>query len=748
MPEIQNIPDLPYENLETAPLPAALEQIKANYALQLVNQTFDNYENYRIMNHDKRFITQDQLYTGWVPTKTWPNTNIPRASIPFNLTFDQIESAHPAISQSLFGSGDWFDVESNKGSDPNEITQIKDQLKWVIDHAKDDFGGTGLNELTLATKDTLYRGNGGITFEWNVAQKRPIISWVDLRDIYVDPGVTVPNLDESRSIVRRRMYTIKELQAYRADPAMKIPTDDELYTLASQSPYARSSQAKSMQEAVRGVNYVPEVSDHSANPIDRKIECLIYYDKDRIIWVLNRKWVAYNERNPYGFIPFCFAPCYIYPGRWYAMSIPDIQEYNQRYIESLLNARLDRIHLSLEPPRVTKRSALMTPGNMKWHPGKNITVDDVKDYQLLEPQDVIPNVYQEIEFIQNAAERRTGINGFGMGVPSAGNVNRTATGVSAQTTGGSMRLLDIVQNIEKYMLVPMLYKLYHMISVHTNSFDFLDARNAEGQMYKVPASVFGSKVNFTVKASSKMVTKERLMQIFPFIAQYLLNGPLMQSLSAAGQTVDAQEMIRFMQDAAGTSESYKLIRPMSPEEQQARQQPDPATAAEAQSKQLENQTKLQIAQGNNQTDLQKAQIAKQPDPQALQLEAQKASIDMQKAEREAQQEQVANQMKLSFEQELAKIKIAAEREKHQQTMQAKHVEHQMNAQQTVEKSQVDSVAARQKLLNDQMAAQTQQAFTEKKNEQALKFDKLKLAQKPRVNEKQTPAKTKKKHMEK
>lgn len=748
MPEIQHIPELPYENIETAPLPAALEQIKNTYALQLVTQTFANYENYRIQNHDPRFLTQDQLYTGWVPKKTWPNTNIPRASIPFNLTFDQIESAHPAISQSLFGSGDWFDVESNRGSDPTKISQIKDHLKWVLEHAKDDFGGAGINELTLATKDVLYRGNGGITFEWSVAQKRPIISWVDLRDIYIDPGVTVPNLDESRSVIRRRMFTIKELQAYRADPDMMIPSDDELYTLATQSPYARADQTKAMQEAVRGINYVPEQSDHPANPIDRKIECLIYYDKTRIIWTLNRKWVAYNKRNPYNFLPFCFAPCYIYPGRWYAMSIPDIQEYNQRYIESLLNARLDRIHLSLEPPRAVKRSALLTPGNMRWNPGKVIGVDDMKDVQLLEPQDVIPNVFPEIEFIQNAAERRTGINGFGMGVPSAGNVNRTATGVTAQTSGGSMRLLDIVQNIEKYMLVPLLYKLFHMISIHTSSYDFLDARSPEGETYKVPAELFGSKVNFTVKSSSKMVTKERLMQIFPFIAQYLLNGPLIQQLGAAGQTVDAQEMIRFMQDAAGTSESYKLIRAMSPEEQQQRNQPDPAQVADTQAKKESNQVRLQIAQGDNATDIQKAQIAKQPDPMAMQVEAQKLEIDKQKSQTQMQQEQIANQMKLSFEQELAKIKIAAEREKHQQTMQAKHVEHQMNAQQTVEKSQVDSVASRQKMLNDNMAAQTQQKFQEEKNKQTLDFEKLKLAQKPRVNESQSPAKTKKKHTEK
>jgi hypothetical protein len=741
MPELKHLPDLPYESLDNSPLPSAMENIKNAYALQLVIQTFTNYESYRVKNHDPRFVTQDQLYTGWVPTKTWPNTNIPRASIPFTLTFDQIESAHPAISQAIFNSGDWFGVEADKGTNPQATVQIKDTLKWVIEHAKNDFGGSGINELKLATKDILYRGNGGIFLEWDGVRKRPTITWVDLRDLYIDPGVTVPNLDESRSVIRRKMFTVKELQKYRDVQGMMIPTDDELYTLALNSPYANADQTKAQQEAIRGVNFVPNQTDYPANPVDRKIECLIYYDNDRIIWVLNRKHIAYNERNPYGFIPFCFAPCYIYPGRWYAMSIPDIQEYNQRYIEALLNARLDRVHLSLEPPRVIKRSALMTAGNTKWHPGKMVSVDNKDDYTLLEPQDVIPNVYTEIEFIQNAAERRTGINGFGMGVPNGGNVNRTATGVNAQVSGGSMRLLDIVENIENYLLIPMLYKLYHIISVHTDSYQMLDARSATGEMYKIPSEVFSSKVNFTIKASSKMVTKERLMQIFPFVTQYLLNGPFLQQLGASGQTVDSAEILRFLQDAAGTAELYTLIRPMTPEEQQQRQQPDPAAQMEKASKDADNQVRMQIAQQKNQTELQKAQIAKQADPQIQ-------AIEMQKAQQEMQQEQIANSMKLQFERELANIKIAAEREKRQQEMRAKQVDHQLSTEQTLQKSQTDQVAARQKMLSDSMMQQMNLQNTDEKNKQQLEFNKIKLAQKPRVNEKQKPAEPKKKAMKK
>lgn len=742
MPEIKHLPNLPYENMDEAPLPAALDQIKNTYALQLVTQTFNNYENYRIVNHDKRFVEQDKLYTGYVPLKTWPNTNIPRASIPFNLTFDQVESAHPAISQALFGSGDWFDVEALRGTQPENLVMIKDHLRFCVEHARNDYGGSGVNELKLATRDNVYRGNGGISLEWNALEKRPVISWVDLRDIYIDPGVNVPNLDESRSVIRRKMFTVKQLQELRGTPSLNIPTDDELFTLSGQSPYAQQDSTKSAQEAIKGVNYYPNMTDFPANPADRLIECLIYYSKERIIWVFNRKYVAYNERNPYKFIPFCFAPCYIYPGRWYAMGIPDVQEFNQRYIEALLNARLDRVHLSLEPPRVVKRSSLLTTGNNRWHPGKIISVDDKDDYTLLQPQDVIPNVYTEIEFIQNAAERRTGINGFGMGVPSGGNVNRTATGVNAQVSGGSMRLMDIVENIENYLLIPMLYKMYHMISLHTGLYDFLDARTPEGQMYKVPAQVFNSKVNFTIKASSKMQTKEKLMQIFPFITQYLLNGPFLEQLNAANQTVDPNEMLRFLQDATGTAEKYTLIRPLTPEEIQAKQQQQQAAQqAQQQEKQADHQVRLQVEQLKSQTTLQKTQMMQTPDPQAAQMEQQKLQMEM-------QMEMMFNKMKLEFERELASIKIAAEREKNQQKTQSRLVENQMKAQSSAEKVQIDSVAARQKMLDDQLRSQTELEFSSRKNEQTLDFEKQRALMKPRKNESQTPKKKSQKSTEK
>src|SRR6185369_15461087 len=159
--------------------------------------------------------------------------------------------------------------------------------------------------------------------------QRPVVQWVDIRDFYIDPGCPVPNVDESRSVIRRKMMTIDELVLRRQDPRMKIPEDDVLYHMSKNQQFATGDQTKRNQAAIRGENYTPGVTDYAANPADRKIEVLLYYTASRIIWVLNREAVIYNEENPYGFIPFCFAPCYIFPGRFYAMSLADVQEGNQ-----------------------------------------------------------------------------------------------------------------------------------------------------------------------------------------------------------------------------------------------------------------------------------------------------------------------------------------------------------------------------------------------------------------------------------
>lgn len=723
MPQDSYIEQPETVNLEDGPPTIGLDSIEDAYALQMVVQTFSEYETFRAQNHDPRWNVSDALYCGWLPQKVWEGTATPRSSLGMPIVFDQVEAALPAICQELFVPQDeWFQVATEPGTDPKEARDVQQRMSYVLEHTKSDYGFTARNEIELAIKDILLYGNGGVALYFDPILDRPVVERVDLRDFYIDPGTPSPNSDDARALIQRKMMTVQELSERRSDSRMKIPDDNVLATMAKNPLFAIGDQTKSSAEAIRGVSFTPNVTDFSPVPAERKIEVLIYHSKSKIIWILNRQKTIYNENNPYGFAPFCFGPCYPYPNRFYAQSIADVQEGNQRCIEGLLNGRLDAVTLALIPPRVYKRGVLMTPAQLKWRPGAAFGADDVKDMALLQPKTETSNVFTEISYLKSVSEERTGINSMTSGIPKPSNTNRTATGVAAVQGGTMSRLRSIVSNVENYLIVPMLYKLYAIMQKHTLPGRQLPGIDNKGNLTQVNSDSFSSKMKFRMEASSRMMTREKLAQIFPFLTQYMLNGTFIQGIQKTGQTVDFNEVFKMLQDATGTGRLYNFIRPMSQQEQQAAQTPPPEVQMQAQQKQQDLQTRLQIAQGKNQTDIQTAQIAAQnsgPTPQELQQDQQTHQMDM---ERENQ--------RLQNEKELARIKIMAEMEKHRMDAAGKQQElafKQQEMAQNVHASQAENaINLQQKQAESQMSQEQAQQQHDMTIQQGSEMHKQKL----------------------
>lgn len=682
MPEDLTPPVIPSVNLDDEPFKFAEQEYTERYALSMVNKTFNDYENFRSQNHDPRWNVSDSLYWGYLPQKTWEGTTIPRASLPVQMVFDQVEAALPALCQEIFAPQDeWFQVETEPGAELSEARQVQEHLSYVLEHSKNDYGLSARNELELSFKSILLYGNGGIGLEWDSILNRPVLQWVDIRDFYIDPGCPVPTVDEARSIIRRKFMTVEELTLLRQDSRMSIPEDSYLYHMSKNPQTAVADNTKRNQESLRGVNFMPESTDYMSLPSQRRIEVLIYYSKEKIIWVLNREWVAYNEDNPYGFIPFCFAPCYTVPGRFYAQSIADVQESNQRYIEALLNSRLDAITMSLMPPRVYKQGQLMTPSQLRWFPGQTYKTDDPKNMALLQPQSELTNVYGEIQFINDAAEKRTGVNSMSSGIPRPSNTNRTATGVQAVSSGSMSRLRAIVTNIENYLIVPMLYKLYILVQKHNLPDQNVSGISKQGSLTQVNSSAFKHDMRFRMLASSRMMTREKLAQVFPFLAQYMMNGTFIGEVQKMGKTVDFMEVFQMLRDATGTGRLYNFVRDMNEQEKKAAAQPPPEVAAKQQQSQQELQARMQLGQMKSQTDVQVAQIAHQPDPGEAERQQKEAEMKLQQMQAETEQEKQSAQMeaerdqaRIHSEQVLAQIKAQAEMDKHKVNMAGKQME--------------------------------------------------------------------------
>lgn len=725
MPAIEIAPPtLPAVNLESEDLRLLQEAVTDQYALQEMLQNFFKYETFRTLNHDRRWNNNDSLYWGWVPPKVWEGTGIPRSSLGMPLVFDQILSALPFINAAVTANGDedWFsvDAEFDEEGQQKRGRQIKSVLKYALEHAKEPSGLTGMAELNLAIHELLQYGNGGVHITWDPIINLPKPEWVDIRDIYIDPTCPTPSVDEARSVIWRRTCSLDDLEDLRAsDPRLKIPSRAVLAYLSRTTPMSNADTTKQYAEAMRGVAYHPGTESFSPVPSERKVEVLIRYTKSRITWVLNRVWVALNAENPYGFIPFAIAPCYIVPGRFYASCLADVNEGNQRYIEGLLNNHLDEVSLRIHPPRTYKRGGYLTPSQQRWRPGALYPLEAADDMQVLMPTGQLLNVFPEIEYLSMLAERRTGVNSMGMGVPRPGNVNRTKGGVDAQLQGGAGRISYLIKNIEDYLIVPMLTKMYAMLRIHTSSEQFLPGRE-KGRTVFVKGEALQEPVSFKMSAASRVNTQQKLAAVFPFLMQFLVQGPFISELARVRKTIDWDEMLTMLKDSTGVGKNYNLVREMTEEEVEARKQPPPEVVAAQQKAQMDSQTRLQMGQmkitavqEKVKGDIQRALIAKQTDPQEQQLETQKAQMEMQKSMMEFGIERALAEMELNTAQQKMLLDAAAQRSKMemeaakgQQTMQLEAAK----GQQVMALGHMDFInSARQQMLRSQIDVQAAQA---------------------------------------
>lgn len=731
MPDQTPAPTVTLVDLDQEPLIKALEGLRNDYALTLVNKTFWAYETFRQQNHEPRWNTNYALWSMWMQQKVWEGTTIARSSLPVGLVFDQIEAALPAITQALFSQPDWFQAEADADGSPEEAQGIQAHLQYLLDHDKENYGLSATNDIEMAIKSVLTLGSGATALEWDAERNRPSVSWVDNRDLYIDPGSQMPGADYCRSIIRRSTPTVETIISWRENKAMRIPEDAILWSMAQDRKWTSGDQGRQNQASLLGINYAPGSSDVIPNPTDRQIEVLTYWSKTRIIMVLNREWVMFSDKNPYGFMPFNIAPCYTILGQPYGMGIADAQKSNQLYMEALLNGRIDELSLALHPPRAQKTASTLTPNQQRWRPGAVFRMTNPKDdMALLTPAGATTNVYEELSYIENMAAKRTGINSMGSGVPTPSNANRTGMGIQAQMSGSAMRLQPLVKHVEDYLIRPMLYKMYRMIQVHTQGSpdQQLPGRDGDGKSVNVAASAFQKPISFRILASSQMLTREKLAGVFPVIMQTLMNGQLVQGLSETGQTIDWSQLFKMLQDATGVGRTYQLVRPMNDQEKQAKQQPPPQVVAEQQKSQQDAQLRLQLAD----KDMQKAVTVKQMDqqkgPMELQLEQQKFQLEQEKAAMDMQMKQMDLQMKekdMQLKAQAAQMKMFSDSQKAQLDLQTAHQKGQLDMQTAQQQNHLKSQEMAMSAMGQERQFTMDQEQAAASHEQNMKLTKEK-----------------------
>lgn len=610
MPEQIQPKQLDFKDPERFPYSFFGVSITDAQAVSIVKQTYDRYSSWRHRNHDTRWQANDNLYLGLVPKRTWPGSQVPRSNLGIQISFDQIQTAYPLIIGEIFGQKPyWFDVSASPFSTPQEAQQVKENLAYHLDSPLDVGGKNATQQLKLAILEILQHGNGVIEVGWNTNSQGLLVDYVPLRDLYFDPGLSTPSIDDSAVVIRRKLVTVQDIQRLKDTRGFNVPPDEVLNWLSKNTASSPGDRSLKNFAAGRGENVdLGTLNQSPADPIHHKLELLQYWTNDRMIWLLGKVWPLVNRPNPLRFKPFAVAPLFTFLGRAYGMSVPDMLEGEQKLIQGVTNARIDELALGIIPTQI-RGGADPNERKHTFYPGFVDRVNDVSQVTVSLPMNITQSSFQEVAVADARAQRRIGMNSFAQtGVPTPSNSNRTAQGVNKQAGFIASRLRPIIENIEDYLIVPFLYKAQRIIAQQTQQQEEVPGLGQDGQATVVPRSILGRPVRFKMEASSRMIARNQLAVFLQPLTQLLTSDSLQRMIGKQGMVVDLLEWQRYMQDTTQTSTLYKFFRQATPEELQSLQQPPPEVQATMQKAQLESQTRLQMGQLKSQTELQTTQM--------------------------------------------------------------------------------------------------------------------------------------------
>jgi hypothetical protein len=582
-----------------------------NYAKRIVVQEYDEASKWRATNHDHRWDEAERLYIAEYPQLTWPGSRVPKSSLGVPITFEQIEAMKPRIVSGLFSDDQWFEMTSRVGEDPKMAAASGSILddQFSFSNPREQFRravgssllyGNGIMELywdrRVETKQKYLpkfvqkkkRIFDPITGQWHAMPtgefdmkmvdqtieriiNRPSMRYVSLRDFYIDPHAPSVVPKEARFTQKRIMMTIQDIEALRDVDGFEIPGPGELrYILNNMRDYDPADQSRQNANAANRVSTNPSV-EYTADAAIGRVEVIIRWSNDRLVWVIGKALAIYNHPNPYGFIPHYNIFYADLIDRFYGLSIADVVEGEQRFQAKLVNTRLDELSLAMDPPTVTGSGKLSTY-ELRYRPGNVARVDDVqKDIQRQFPQNVTQQAYMEVQQSDIRVQRITGQNESAMqGVPTAQNpMARSAAGANMMQAASMSRIIHTVENAENLVFEPMIVDAWELNKLYLDPKEMMTLAAAS----KVdPAELFTSDITPRVRAGSRMMSKQVLAQMFPMVMQAVSNGGVLQQLSQQGQTVDWSEMFRILFDSAGYTRRATIIRKMNPDEQKAYQQ--------------------------------------------------------------------------------------------------------------------------------------------------------------------------------
>ena len=338
---------------------------------------------------------------------------------------------------------------------PREEEDVKKARVWqeLIRYQLDQMNLD--KEMMDIVQNTALLGTAVLNISWESGNDIPKLEQVPLLNIYIDP--TADSIQDAASIVvkwlmpKAQAMQFKVLRPILEDPEFKGDTNifPEHADDTAQQRYSirKGSTVEHEEEMVWVWQRWGPMDNELISNVKRKTG-----RQEAVIWAVgnsrNKPIVADVLKNPYkhGRRPFVEFKYRRMPGRWYGLGVGEDLSDLQRYMNTVVNQRMDNAEIVQHKMFVYRKGSGIDPRMLIARPGGAIPVNDVdRDIKALEYTDIRESSYKDETNIRAEAERVT--NAFEI-IRGGGTGTETATEANIQAAGAGSAFSHIRRNIE------------------------------------------------------------------------------------------------------------------------------------------------------------------------------------------------------------------------------------------------------------------------------------------------------------
>jgi hypothetical protein len=194
-----------------------------------------------------------------------------------------------------------------------------------------------------------------------------------------------------------------------------------------------------------------------------KVHLVEYWSKDRVITMLNGKWIIRDEENGYGFLPYVDMHCLPRQDNFYSFGANHFSLDMQRYLNMLMNMELDAIKLTMNPPRWTPRMAGLEGDDRMLYPGKKLFCRDPSMIREMRFDNVVAMGGGLDARVRYYLQNGTSVNDGNMG-QSTPAMNDTAVGSSNMLEEANKRLSMMI-DLDEECIEDFVYKYIKITAI-------------------------------------------------------------------------------------------------------------------------------------------------------------------------------------------------------------------------------------------------------------------------------------------